>query len=399
MRIGVYVGGYEPNSGGGYTFENDVLEGVLAAIKTGIPYQISLLCPSGSVVALTERVAGQAVDVHPVGPTRFERIEAPFLREFPAVRARKRRPSPIDRAADTANADFIWFLGAGAQLTDRPYMTVVWDLQHRATPWFPEFSANGTWDQRELWHSWFLRRASVVITGTDVGRAELDRYYQIAPERIAILPHPTPQFALDAPSQSDPALVTGLGLGERPFLLYPAQFWPHKNHANLIMALDRLRSVHGLDLDLALVGSDKGNRAHIERLAARHDLSDRVRCLGFVSREALIALYRQAAALAYVSWCGPENLPPLEAFALGCPVVASRIPGAEEQLGDAALLADAGDPGAIAAALARVIQDPDCRRTLIANGHGRARRWTSREYVAGALSRIDAFAPVVRCWS
>ena len=38
-----------------------------------------------------------------------------------------------------------------------------------------------------------------------------------------------------------------------------------------------------------------------------------------------------------MSLFGPENLPPLEAMALGCPVVAADVPGAREQLGDAAL--------------------------------------------------------------
>jgi glycosyltransferase involved in cell wall biosynthesis len=336
--------------------------------------------------------------VHAVQSSVLERAVAPLAREFPAVRARLRGASPVDRAADAAKADFIWFLGAGAQRTDKPYMTVVWDLQHRATPWFPEMAEQGTWDRRELWHSWFLRRATVIITGTEFGRDEIDRYYQVGPERVAILPHPTPQFALDAAPGLDAATLNGLGLGQRPFLLYPAQFWPHKNHVNLLMALERLKAVHGLDLDLALVGSDKGNRAVVERTALRLGLTDRIRFLGFVSRPVLIQLYRQAAALAYMSWCGPENLPPLEAFALGCPVVASRIPGASEQLGDAAMLADPGDPAALADAISRVLTDTGVREDLIAKGHARAKAWTSRNYVEGALNRIDSLAPVVRCW-
>jgi glycosyltransferase involved in cell wall biosynthesis len=42
--------------------------------------------------------------------------------------------------------------------------------------------------------------------------------------------------------------------------------------------------------------------------------------------------------LRYPSFFGAENLPPLEAFALGCPVIAADMPGAREQLGDAAIL-------------------------------------------------------------
>lgn len=398
MKVAVYVGGYLPESGGGYTFENDVFEGVLAAVERGTAHTVSILCPPESKALIERRVAGLPIAVHGVQLSRFDRMLAPFIREFPAFRARQRSPSPIDRAAAEANAGFIWFLGAGPHLTDKPYMTVVWDLQHRATPFFPEMSAGGTWDRRELWHSWFLRRATAVITGTKVGADELQRYYQIDVERIVKLPHPTPKFTLDAPRVGNSVEIKGLGLGQRPFLLYPAQFWPHKNHVNLLLALKQLKLVHGLELDLALVGSDKGNKAFVEEKVRELGLTDHVHFLGFVSRPALLQLYREAAALAYVSWCGPENLPPLEAFALGCPVIATNIPGAEEQLGSAAVFVEPGDPDSIAAGISRIYGEPGLRAGLIALGHQRARTWTSREFVDGALRRISELEPVLRCW-
>ena len=115
-------------------------------------------------------------------------------------------------------------------------------------------------------------------------------------------------------------------------------------------------------------------------------------------RQRGLQLYRKAAALAYVSWCGPENLPPLEAFALGCPVVASDIPGADEQLGGSAILVDPGSPDAIAAALAKVISSSETRADMIKRGRKHAMRWTARHYVDGAFDRIDSFAPILRCW-
>lgn len=120
--------------------------------------------------------------------------------------------------------------------------------------------------------------------------------------------------------------------------------------------------------------------------------------LGFVERNVLIALYRQALALTYVSWCGPENLPPLEAFALGCPVIATRIPGAEEQLADAALFCEPGDPVSISDAIATVVADVALRKRLIDAGRVRAARFSPDDYVAGALKFLDEFSAVRRCW-
>jgi glycosyltransferase involved in cell wall biosynthesis len=57
-------------------------------------------------------------------------------------------------------------------------------------------------------------------------------------------------------------------------------------------------------------------------------LGAHVRFLSFVTISDLIALYRHADTMAYASFSGPENLPPLEAFALGCSVGESEFPGA-----------------------------------------------------------------------
>ena len=120
--------------------------------------------------------------------------------------------------------------------------------------------------------------------------------------------------------------------------------------------------------------------------------------LGFVPLEDLVALYRGAFALAYVTFFGPENLPPLEAFALGCPVVASDVSGAREQLGEAALLVDPRDPAKIAAGIKALHDDKDLRRRLIENGRARAERWTAKDFVREVFKTFDEFEPVRRCW-
>ena len=120
--------------------------------------------------------------------------------------------------------------------------------------------------------------------------------------------------------------------------------------------------------------------------------------LGFVSRDELIGLYRQALALAYLSWGGPENLPPLEAFALGCPVIAAQVPGADEQLGKAALLVAPGDPAQISDAIVRLHASPKLRGELTMLGRLRALRSSGDDYVSGVFKFLDRFESTSRCW-
>jgi glycosyltransferase involved in cell wall biosynthesis len=392
MHVAAVVAGFDPQSGGGHTFEREIL-GALQQAAASSSHRFTVLCPETSATALARELLGSALRVVGV-PRRTGRLVAMAFREIEGVRAHWRRQSDIDRVAVANGIEFVWFLSAQPERTDIPFMTVVWDLQHRATPWFPEMTARGMWDGRDAVHRWFLQRATKIITGTEVGRDQLAQFFQIPSQNVLTLPHPTPSYVFSE-TEAAPA-VEKFGL-KQPYVLYPAQFWPHKNHVNLLLAIADLKK-KGTNVSVALVGSDKGNRQFIADLAAREGIADQVRFLGFVERNVLVGLYRQALALTYVSWCGPENLPPLEAFALGCPVIATRIPGADEQLGDAALFCEPGDPASISDAIARVLADAALRTRLVDAGRLRATRFSPADYVAGALSFFDEFSAVRRCW-
>jgi len=395
MHVATVVAGFEPSSGGGHTFEQEIL-GALKAAAASSSHRFTVLCSSAAKPALSDMLAESGIGVEPV-PHVSGRLGKMLFRELEVVRAHWRRPSDIDRVASKLGVQFVWFLSAQPDRTDIPYMTVVWDLQHRATPWFPEMSAQGIWDSRDAVHRWFLQRASKVITGTKVGADQISTFFQVPPENILKLPHPTPSYALEASVPEGHAeTMPRLGLKD-PFVLYPAQFWPHKNHVNLLLAIAKLKR-EGLTVSVALPGSDKGNRSFVMDLAACEGISELIRPLGFVERNELIALYRRALALTYVSWCGPENLPPLEAFALGCPVLASHIPGADEQLAGSVLFCEPGNPSSIADGIRKLHEDSGLRKRLVDAGRIRAKQFVPADYVSGVMAYLDEFEAVRRCW-
>ena len=280
-----------------------------------------------------------------------------------------------------------------------PYVATVWDLQHRLQPVFPEVGGAAEWSGRERMYETHLRRASIVLAGSDRCKEEVSFFYQVPPERIEVVAFPTPSFALNADEAEEPeALLRRLGVGGQYFV-YPAQYWPHKNHVNLLLALDLLARRRGLRPGLVLVGSDRhAQEAYVRRWVAELGLEKQVRMLGFVPVDALVALYRGAVALPYVSFFGPDNLPPLEAFALGCPVIASDVPGARAQYGDAAVYVDPTDVGAIAAAMAALCDSEETRQLHSARGRERAKTWTAQDYVRRVFSLFDRLEAVRRCW-
>lgn len=388
MKIGVIFEDFSRETGGGHQFQLEILRSV-ARLEKGSHQLIPVLSTrSSDELAAELRKSRKEGIQYPVSWT----VRAREHLARSSVILRRRISTELDRLARRNNFDLVWFVCPyPPEIPDTPFVATVWDLQHRLQPWFPEVSAAGEWLRREKHLSTLLRRATRVIVGTNAGADELSRFYGIPAERIWILPHPAPGRIPEVvrPPEKAP---------HRNFILYPAQFWPHKNHVNLLHALDLVRRDSQLDLDLVLVGSDRATRERIAILAKELNLEQNVRFEGFVERERLFSLYDRAFALTYVSYFGPENLPPLEAFAVGCPVIASRVPGAEEQLGDAALLVDPSSAEQIADAITTLWSKPELRRELIARGRRRAGAWTPGDFLDRMMRYLDDLERVVRAW-
>ncbi len=402
MKVGVFIGNTSPKSGGGYTFESEVLK---ALVKFGAESAHIFVVFSWAKEPPPEILASHIHFIslaHSFTDRVLSAIFRTALKVFKKiryVRVENSLEKLIFKSIFNSSVEIIWCLTPWTYPTmDVPYITVVWDLQHRLQPYFPEMSTEGQWNEREQSYEIRLRRASVVLTGTEAGKAEIKHFYQVPAEQIRILPLPTPRFALDALPSDGKQVLAKYNIPEN-YLFYPAQFWPHKNHVGVLLAVQVLRDKYDLVFPVLFVGSEKGNEQYIRQIAAELDLMTQVYFLGFVPQQDLISIYRNAFALTFLSFFGPDNLPPLEAFALGCPVVASNVSGAQEQLGDAALLVNPRDPEHIAKAIKLLHDDPTLCQTLIQRGLERASKWTGEDYVKGVLSILDEFEPIRRCWS
>lgn len=405
MNVGVFIGNYSPEVGGGYTFQQEICRAIEiygpASGHKFVFFTFSQVVPSEGSTNRAIRFISISGDNKSRlsnfcnGPVNYF-VQA-ILRLF-GFKIHDRTADIILSRIRDESIDITWSLTPACLSTEVPFITTVWDLEHRMQPYFPEVSLNDEWNAREKQYTGLLGKAAYVITGTQAGKLEIEKLYNVPSDRIRVLPFPTPHFVMQDDYWNDSNLLQKYGLPDK-YLLYPAQFWPHKNHYGLLISLQVLQKKYNLTIPVVFVGSDMGNLDYIRKVVVDLGLSEQVHFLGFVPRDHLIMLYRNAFALLYLTFFGPDNLPPLEAFALSCPVIASNVSGAQEQLGDAALLVDPKDPDNVAEAINMLHKDTSFRQTLVSRGLIQAAGWTGENYFNGICSIFDEFENIRRTWS
>ena len=374
-RIGLYLG-VSPDMGGVYQYSQALLDAYLAL-------------PGGQAAAVVyghtswEGRTGNtlAVGVEPRGVRRSLVLGTlGTLSGLPMSRWRRGlwRLDPVARALVCADCD-LWLVSAHSFVcTQLPVRAVgtVHDLMHRYERRFRRDTPWHTYRWRERVFRNIARYAHAVLTESDLGRDQFVESYGADPRRVFSLPFIPPPL----PDRPAPGFASRYDLPDR-FLFYPAQFWEHKNHARLLRALAAVRR-DCPDAHLALAGGLRLGYEAARRQASRLGLASAVTFLGYVPDADLAELYRRACGLVYPTFYGPTNIPPLEAFRLGCPVAASGIYAMPEQLGDAALLFDPSSETEMASAMRRLWTDDALCRTLVERGRARAAAWGPPQFAA-----------------
>lgn len=271
-----------------------------------------------------------------------------------------------------------------------PALVAIHDLMFRYEKRFPESASAWEYWNRERSCRNICRWSSGVLVDSEVGRQQMIESYGIAEELVFALPFIAPRYM--RVEASPPGFDERYRLPAK-FLFYPAQFWEHKNHQKLIEAVARLKAELP-DIKLVLAGSKKNAYDRVRDLVTQLELDSDVLFLGYVPDADMPELYRRARALVMPTFCGPTNIPPLEAFVVGCPVAASGIYGMPDQLGDAGLLFDPESLEEIVDCIRRLWTDDQLCAELSERGKTRAESWGPRQFNERLREIVEAAMPV-----
>ncbi len=221
-----------------------------------------------------------------------------------------------------------------------------------------------------------VARADRILADSQHARADIVLRLRVAEQRVVAVPLGVrlDLFAPD-PTAADTAVAERLDLPARYFL-YAGTIQPRKNVGLVVSAFVRLL----LGPEWGLVIAGRRRPGYRPRWLVSPPPG--VRYLGVLSDEELAVLYRHAVAMVSPSGYEGFGLTLLEAMASGCPVVGAAFSAVPEVVGNAGLLLDVLDVDAIAAAMARFVEEPGLRAELGRRGSERARlfSWDETAY-------------------
>ncbi len=220
-----------------------------------------------------------------------------------------------------------------------------------------------------------FRKADGIVFLTEGARNCIEKRAGKVKGPVAVIPHgigdsfrqePRPQLAREEFSRNRPFRWVYVSVIER-----------YKHQGRVVEAVAKLRSA-GFPVNLDLVGpATKNNLVALKGMLSYFDpKGEFVRYLGPVSHEQLALHYLEADGFVFASSC--ENMPIilLEAMAAGLPIACSdRVP-MPEVLGNAGVYFDPERPESIAAALRRLISDPELRANLAREAWEASLRYT-----------------------
>jgi glycosyltransferase involved in cell wall biosynthesis len=233
----------------------------------------------------------------------------------------------------------------------------------------------------------YARKAAGIIAVSETARQHVLKFFDVEEDQTA-----TVYLGLDDVFRKEISSKRATEIGVRHdlpdrFFLYVGQIYPAKNFGRILRAYARVGPEMGIHLVVA--GSPSYLYEKELNLISELGLESWVKMVGWIEHDELPAFYALAQALLLPSLYEACPSPPIEAMAMGCPVLTADRYGTKEVAQDAALFVDPEDINSIADGMSRIVTDEDLRSELIDAGHIRARDFHWRDCAEQTLEFLE----------
>ncbi|WP_338873217.1 glycosyltransferase family 1 protein [Spirosoma sp. SC4-14] len=231
-----------------------------------------------------------------------------------------------------------------------------------------------------------VKKSDIVTTISTFSRGEILEKVCSDPQKVIAIPLGVDSnyFNPNSSLLHENKVIQNYSLPDK-YLLFVGNVKPHKNLLNLLKAFQKI-AISQKDVHVLIVGKKEGfitgDKEVFKFLNENADISKRVLFTGYVKSEDLPIIYKLASLFVFPSLYEGFGLPPLEAMACGCPVVASNAASIPETCGDAAYYIDPTNIDSIAEGILDVLGNSTTYNNLIKKGYKRVKLYKWHESAA-----------------
>lgn len=221
-----------------------------------------------------------------------------------------------------------------------------------------------------------LRQANAIITDSKFVRQELMDVFGVGTSRITAIPLGVEPMFVPLSAVQTQTVLAQHQLVHGQYFVAVGTLEPRKNLSLALRAYQQLPAQTRRRYPLVLIGMKGWHTAELERQMVPLVQAGEVRQLGYVPRSELATIMAGACSLVYPSLYEGFGLPPLEAMACGVPVICANASSLPEVVGDAGILIDPRDEGALTSAMRRMGEDQVAREALASKAVKRSKEFT-----------------------
>ncbi len=253
-----------------------------------------------------------------------------------------------------------------------PSIVTIPDIQHE---FYPEFFSDDILDWRRKNFQFSVKNADKILTLSNYSKSTIVSKYDVPPEKIdAIYLDADDTFNISL-SESIYETIQKYELPDN-YILYPANFWEHKNHYTLIQALAIIHKKYGKKVHLVLTGQKKFITNRIKKLIKKERLSNYIHITGYVDQADICKIYLGANLVVFPSLFEGFGIPLIEAMRCKCPIVCSDRTSIPEIVGDAAIYFNPENSDEIAEKIVLVLESSRIRDELIEKGNNQGLKFS-----------------------
>lgn len=233
---------------------------------------------------------------------------------------------------------------------------------------------------------WSVLKANHIISVSRSTASGIQKFYRVDSKKITVIYSGAPRLKEVTTNYSKDNLSIS-----KKYFVFVGTLDPRKNFFRIFKAFEKIKP-RRFDVHLVVIGEKGWKNKKFLKEVRQHPLNDYIHFLGYVNRDQLASFYSNALCLLFPSLYEGFGLPILEAMSCGTPVITSNRSSLPEVAGDAAILINPYDIGALAKAMREILTDERLREKLKKKGLNRTRKFSWEQCARQTLHVFNMIA-------